>query len=152
MKRTLIALCCLLVAFAAGCAKEETYEAKPLTGNGAIRFLLNFYTENNSGGGTGLGDVILHIQNGTEETLYRTSSSADFYRLADDLDRTNLLDAGIGGTRVYADGDDSWIYAKKRNSQFYSHAYYQEGSSETNQTVKGDPWQTDVYDAPTSCR
>lgn len=114
--------------------------------NGAIRFRLNFYTENNSGGGTGLGDVILHIQNGTEETLYRTSSSADFYRLADDLDRTNLLDAGIGGTRVYADGDDSWIYAKKRNSQFYSHAYYQEGSSETNQTVKGDPWQTDVYD------
>lgn len=114
--------------------------------NGAIRFRLNFYTENNSGGGTGLGDVILHIQNGTEETLYRTSSSADFYRLADDLDRTNLLDAGIEGTRVYADGDDSWIYAKKRNSQFYSHAYYQEGSSETNQTVKGNPWQTDVYD------
>ncbi len=49
MKRTLIALCCLLVAFAAGCAKEETYEAKPLTGIGAIfDESLGYYNEHPS--------------------------------------------------------------------------------------------------------
>ena len=114
--------------------------------SGAVRFRLNFYTENNTGGGTGLGDVILHVSEGGEETLYRTSSTADFYRKADALDKTNVIDAAVQGTSIFTDADGSWIYAKKRNGQFYSHAYYKQDSGETNDTVKGDPWQTDVYD------